>query len=76
LATGVVELRLDRPEAKNAMGKEMPQELRIAIEEVGVDVSTNVVFLASSVPKIFCAGADRKVPASPSVFCNLDLIRY
>ncbi|XP_066317477.1 probable enoyl-CoA hydratase 2, mitochondrial [Miscanthus floridulus] len=58
--TGIVELRLERPEAKNAIGKEMLQGLRSAIQEVEADTAANVVLVASSVPKVFCAGADLK----------------
>ncbi|KAL6634854.1 hypothetical protein ACP70R_027525 [Stipagrostis hirtigluma subsp. patula] len=57
---GIVELRLERPEAKNAVGKEMLKGLRSAIEEVEADATANVVLVASSVPKVFCAGADLK----------------
>ncbi|RLN09985.1 hypothetical protein C2845_PM11G11200 [Panicum miliaceum] len=57
---GIVELRLERPEARNAIGKEMLQGLRSAIEEVEADSTANVVLVASSVPKVFCAGADLK----------------
>ncbi|OQU85731.1 probable enoyl-CoA hydratase 2, mitochondrial isoform X2 [Sorghum bicolor] len=58
--TGIVELRLERPEAKNAIGKEMLHGLRSAIQEVVADTAANVVLVASSVPKVFCAGADLK----------------
>ncbi|CAN6232701.1 unnamed protein product [Urochloa humidicola] len=58
--SGIVELRLERPEAKNAIGKEMLHGLRAAIEEVEADAAANVVLVASSVPKVFCAGADLK----------------
>ncbi|CAL5056800.1 unnamed protein product [Urochloa decumbens] len=58
--SGIVELRLERPEAKNAIGKEMLHGLRNAIEEVEADAAANVVLVSSSVPKVFCAGADLK----------------
>uniref|UniRef100_A0A0D9YVT4 Enoyl-CoA hydratase n=1 Tax=Oryza glumipatula TaxID=40148 RepID=A0A0D9YVT4_9ORYZ len=58
--SGVVEMRLERPEARNAIGREMLQGLRSAIEKVKADATANVVLLASSVPKVFCAGADLK----------------
>jgi methylglutaconyl-CoA hydratase len=64
-----MELRLERPEAKNAIGKEMLQGLRSAIEEVEADATANVVLVASSVPKVFCAGADLKVPVASPVCC-------
>ena len=59
-----MELRLERPEAKNAIGKGMLQGLRSAIEEVEADAAAKVVLVASSVPKVFCAGADLKVPVA------------
>ncbi|RCV07589.1 hypothetical protein SETIT_1G257000v2 [Setaria italica] len=58
--SGIVELWLERPEAKNAVGKEMLHGLRSAIEEVEADAAANVVLVASSVPRVFCAGADLK----------------
>lgn len=58
--SGIVEMRLERPEARNAIGREMLQGLRSAIEKVKADATANVVLLASSVPKVFCAGADLK----------------
>jgi len=67
-----VELRLERPEAKNAIGKGMLQGLRSAIEEVEADAAAKVVLVASSVPKVFCAGADLKVPVASVVFCRFE----
>ncbi|KAM0897446.1 hypothetical protein ACQ4PT_022580 [Festuca glaucescens] len=58
--TGIVELRLDRPEARNAIGKEMLKGLRSAMDKVEADPTANVLLVASSVPKAFCAGADLK----------------
>jgi enoyl-CoA hydratase/carnithine racemase len=65
LAAGIVELWLERAEAKNAIGKDMLQGLRSAIEEVEADAAANVVLVASSVPRVFCAGADLKVAVVP-----------
>uniref|UniRef100_A0A0E0CP87 Enoyl-CoA hydratase n=1 Tax=Oryza meridionalis TaxID=40149 RepID=A0A0E0CP87_9ORYZ len=58
--SGIVEMRLERPEARNAIGREMLQGLQSTIEKVKADATANVVLLASSVPKVFCAGADLK----------------
>nr|KJB51802.1 hypothetical protein B456_008G232200 [Gossypium raimondii] len=58
--SGIVEVNLDRPEAKNAIGKEMLSGLRHAFEAVDRDSSARVVMISSSVPKVFCAGADLK----------------
>jgi methylglutaconyl-CoA hydratase len=76
LATGIVELRLERPEAKNAIGKEMLQGLRSAIQEVEADTAANVVLVASSVPKVFCAGADLKVSDALALFWKFDFAHY
>jgi methylglutaconyl-CoA hydratase len=69
LAPGIVELTLERPEARNAIGKEMLRGLRSAMEKLEADPTANVLLVASSVPKVFCAGADLKVPARP-VMCG------
>ena len=69
MATGIVELRLERPEARNAIGKEMLKGLRTAMEKVEADPTANVLLVASSVPKVFCAGADLKVAPRP-IMCN------
>ncbi|KAI3840074.1 hypothetical protein MKX03_017275 [Papaver bracteatum] len=57
---GIVEVKLDRPEAKNAIGKDMLSGLRRSLEAINVDSSANVVMISSSVPRVFCAGADLK----------------
>lgn len=54
-------MNLDRPGAKNAIGKEMLRGLRATFETINMDDSANVVMICSSVPKVFCAGADLKV---------------
>lgn len=54
-------MNLDRPGAKNAIGKEMLRGLRNAFETINNDDSANVAMICSSVPKVFCAGADLKV---------------
>ena len=59
--SGIVEVHLDRPEAKNAIGKEMLGGLQNIFEAINRDASANVVMLSSSVPRVFCAGADLKV---------------
>ncbi|MCL7035313.1 hypothetical protein MKW94_004854 [Papaver nudicaule] len=57
---GIIEVKLDRPEAKNAIGKDMLRGLRESLEAINVDSSANVVMISSSVPRVFCAGADLK----------------
>lgn len=52
---------MDRPAARNAIGKDMLRGLRHTLETINADSSANVVMICSSVPKVFCAGADLKV---------------
>lgn len=56
-----MEVNLDRPEAKNAVGKDMLRGLQHSFEAVYRDSSVNVLMICSSVPRVFCAGADLKV---------------
>ena len=66
LCTGIVEVRLERPGAKNAIGKDMLRGLQETFEAIERDSSANVVLISSSVPKVFCAGADLKVMKLPT----------
>ncbi|XP_073220161.1 probable enoyl-CoA hydratase 2, mitochondrial [Cicer arietinum] len=58
--SGIVEVRLDRPEAKNAIGKEMLRGLSRVFELINQNSDANVAMIRSSVPGVFCAGADLK----------------
>ncbi|KAJ1280244.1 hypothetical protein BS78_04G216200 [Paspalum vaginatum] len=58
--SGVIELRLERPEVKNAINWDMLRRLRSSIEKIQADATAKVVLVASSVPGAFCAGADLK----------------
>ncbi|KAJ8526730.1 hypothetical protein K7X08_029207 [Anisodus acutangulus] len=58
--SGILEVKLDRPEARNAIGKDMLRGLQQAFEAVSSERSANVLMICSSVPKVFCAGADLK----------------
>ncbi|XP_065857258.1 probable enoyl-CoA hydratase 2, mitochondrial isoform X1 [Euphorbia lathyris] len=58
--SGIVEVNLDRTAAKNSIGKEMLRGLRQTFESISSDDSAKVVMICSSVPKVFCAGADLK----------------
>ncbi|CAN0842547.1 Probable enoyl-CoA hydratase 2, mitochondrial [Linum grandiflorum] len=58
--SGIVEVNLHRPEARNAIGSEMLRGLRHTFETLETDDEANVVMISSSVPKAFCAGADLK----------------
>ncbi|KAH9721087.1 putative enoyl-CoA hydratase 2 [Citrus sinensis] len=57
---GIIEVSLNRPAAKNALGTDMLRGLKHAFETISEDSSANVVMIRSSVPKVFCAGADLK----------------
>ncbi|XP_010258770.1 PREDICTED: probable enoyl-CoA hydratase 2, mitochondrial [Nelumbo nucifera] len=58
--SGIIEVNLDRPEAKNAIGKDLLKGLQHTFESINRDSSINVVMICSSVPEVFCAGADLK----------------
>ncbi|KAG4930448.1 hypothetical protein AAZX31_17G140900 [Glycine max] len=58
--SGIVEISLDRPESKNAIGKEMLRGLNQAFELINQKSYANVAMISSSVPGVFCAGADLK----------------
>ncbi|XP_022965120.1 probable enoyl-CoA hydratase 2, mitochondrial isoform X3 [Cucurbita maxima] len=65
--SGIVEVHLARPEVKNAIGKDMLRGLRYAFESIDSDPSANVMMICSSVPKVFCAGADLKGLCIPTI---------
>jgi methylglutaconyl-CoA hydratase len=71
LFTGIVEVRLDRPEAKNAIGKEMLHGLSRVFELINQNSDVNVAMIRSSVPGVFCAGADLKVNYFYFILLNL-----
>ena len=51
-------IRINRPDALNAMNTDVIAELSRAIEIVGVDDGIKVVIITGSGEKAFCAGAD------------------
>jgi len=57
---GIVTLTLDRPEAKNALGKRMVKEFNEALNSIRFDATARVLIVQSTVPRVFCAGADLK----------------
>jgi methylglutaconyl-CoA hydratase len=72
---GIVLLGLDRPGAKNALGRQLMAEFRQALAELRFDPRVRVVMLHSLVPGVFCAGADLKEragmsPAETSAFVH------
>jgi enoyl-CoA hydratase/carnithine racemase len=61
---GVAEVRLDRPEALNALSSAMLLELRAALERLGADPAVRAVVLTSTNARAFCVGADLKERAA------------
>ncbi|KAK7319352.1 hypothetical protein RJT34_04072 [Clitoria ternatea] len=58
--SGIVEVTLEKPEARNAIGKDMLRGLSHAFELISQNSYANVAMIRSSVPGVFCAGADLK----------------
>ncbi|MBK6864405.1 MAG: enoyl-CoA hydratase/isomerase family protein [Ideonella sp.] len=56
--SGVACVTLDRPEAMNAMTKEMDAQLRAIWPEVNARSDVHAVILTGAGPKAFCSGAD------------------
>ena len=56
-------LRLNRPEARNAINPETSLEIQAALDDIGADRDVWCVILTGAGP-VFCAGADLKVVAS------------
>ena len=56
---GIVWIRLNRPEVRNALNTVMFDELKSAIEEVENDDAVTVVII-TGVGRTFCSGKDRK----------------
>jgi enoyl-CoA hydratase len=56
-------LRLNRPEARNAMNPELSQAIEDALDDVEHDPAVGAVVVTGTGP-VFCAGADLKVVAS------------
>ncbi|GBF92605.1 hypothetical protein Rsub_05219 [Raphidocelis subcapitata] len=61
---GVSVLSLNRPEARNALGRQMVRELLEALETLRQERSTRCVIVRSAAPGVFCAGADLKERAA------------
>ncbi|KAL8514173.1 hypothetical protein ACS0TY_013344 [Phlomoides rotata] len=58
--SGILEVNLERPGPRNAIGKDMLRGLQYTFEAVSRDHTAKVLMICSSVPKVFCAGADLK----------------
>ncbi len=63
---GIVLVGLARPEAKNALGRQLLAEFREALAALKSDPSVRVVVVHSLVAGVFCAGADLKERAGMS----------
>jgi methylglutaconyl-CoA hydratase len=63
---GIVLLGLDRPAAKNALGRQLLSEFREALTALRSDAGVRVVVVHSLAAGIFCAGADLKERAEMS----------
>ncbi|KAH3827834.1 methylglutaconyl-CoA hydratase, mitochondrial-like [Dreissena polymorpha] len=53
-------LALNRPAARNAIGKNLLNMMRSNIERIKFDPNLRALILRSAVPNVFCAGADLK----------------
>jgi enoyl-CoA hydratase len=56
---GVATIRLDRPEARNALNGAMCEDLKRAAADAAADANVRLVFVRGAGP-VFCAGADLK----------------
>jgi methylglutaconyl-CoA hydratase len=57
---GTAVITLNRPSSKNALGKAMMNEFRQTLHSIRFNQAVRAVVFRSSVPKVFCAGADLK----------------
>ncbi|KVH91969.1 probable enoyl-CoA hydratase 2, mitochondrial [Cynara cardunculus var. scolymus] len=58
--SGIIEIIMDRPEAKNALGRDLLRGLQNSFEAISAESAANVLMICSSVSRVFCAGADLK----------------
>ena len=63
---GIILLGLDRPAAKNALGRQLLGEFRQILADLRFDPTARVVVVHSLVSGVFCAGADLKERADMS----------
>ncbi|XP_010449715.1 PREDICTED: probable enoyl-CoA hydratase 2, mitochondrial [Camelina sativa] len=77
--SGIIEVNLDRPVAKNAINNEMLKSLQNTFESIHQDSSAKVVMIKSLVPGVFCAGADlkeRRTMSPSEVHTYVNSLRY
>ena len=60
---GLAQIRLNRPDALNALSLEMIREIRTALKDFAEDKNIKAVLLTSDSEKAFCAGGDVKAVA-------------
>ncbi|KXZ44325.1 hypothetical protein GPECTOR_69g418 [Gonium pectorale] len=61
---GVSVISLSRPAARNAIGRQLLRELAEALDVVRQERTTRCVLVRSTVPGVFCSGADLKERAT------------
>lgn len=61
---GIAVIGLNRPDAKNALGKRLVEQLFSAMDTLRRDSKVRALIVRSLVPRIFCAGADLKERAT------------
>lgn len=61
---GIVIVNLNRAAGKNSLSRNMLSQFRQALQDLQFDQSARVVLLQSTVPGVFCAGADLKERAT------------
>ncbi|XP_063154031.1 enoyl-CoA hydratase domain-containing protein 2, mitochondrial isoform X2 [Candoia aspera] len=64
--SGIAEIQMNRPHARNALGKVFVNELYETVDVLRFDESVRVVIVKSKVKDVFCAGADLKERARMS----------
>lgn len=73
--SGILMFGLERPEAKNALGRQMLREIKEALTLLKDDSSVRLAILHSLVPGVFCAGADLKERADMSQEETTDFVK-
>ncbi|KAF7244510.1 Enoyl-CoA hydratase domain-containing protein 2, mitochondrial [Varanus komodoensis] len=63
---GIAEILMNRPHARNSLGKKLVDELYETLDVLHFDESVRVVIVKSNVEGVFCAGADLKERAQMS----------
>ncbi|BBO30094.1 enoyl-CoA hydratase (plasmid) [Alteromonas sp. I4] len=63
----VLVVKLNRPEARNAINAELAQAMERVVEESEADPAVRAVILTSTTDPVFCAGADLKMVAAGDV---------